>query len=75
MLTDVFLTDQAEAVHQFKRLIKALNQVGLETAVRPATTGSLFVFVKAREDNLSKAIYRGRYVSPLVHISLTHTEH
>ncbi|WEW59197.1 hypothetical protein PRK78_004666 [Emydomyces testavorans] len=52
--------DQAEVVHQFKRLIKALNLVGLDTAVRPATNGSLFVFVKPKENKLSKAIYRGR---------------
>ncbi|EEP77950.1 conserved hypothetical protein [Uncinocarpus reesii 1704] len=52
--------DQSEAIHQFKRLIKALNQIGLDTAVRPATDGALFVFVKAKDDQLNKAIYRGR---------------
>ncbi|EFW17768.1 hypothetical protein D8B26_004887 [Coccidioides posadasii str. Silveira] len=52
--------DQAEAIHQFKRLIKALDYIGLETAVRPAGEGTLFVFVKAREDSLNKAIHRGR---------------
>ncbi|KAI1942716.1 hypothetical protein LOZ58_001598 [Ophidiomyces ophidiicola] len=52
--------DQADAIHQFKRLVKALNSVGLETSVRPATNGTLFVFLKAVESQLDKAVHRGR---------------
>lgn len=52
--------EQPEAVHQFKRVVKALNNVGLETAVRPATNDSLFIFVKPIDKYLERAIHRSR---------------
>ncbi|OAX80467.1 hypothetical protein ACJ72_05202 [Emergomyces africanus] len=52
--------DKNEAKEQFKKLIRALSNVGLQTEVRPGTDKSLLVFVKAQEKHLGEAIYRSR---------------
>ncbi|KKZ64973.1 hypothetical protein EMCG_09118 [[Emmonsia] crescens] len=52
--------DKNEAKQQFKKLIRALSDIGLQTEVRPGTDQSLLVFVKAQEKYLGKAVYRSR---------------
>ncbi|OJD12907.1 hypothetical protein AJ78_06571 [Emergomyces pasteurianus Ep9510] len=52
--------DKNKAKEQFKKLIRALSNVGLQTEVRPGTDQSLLVFVKAQEKHLGNAIYRSR---------------
>ncbi|KAK2769622.1 hypothetical protein FQN53_005982 [Emmonsiellopsis sp. PD_33] len=52
--------DKSEAIRQFKRLIRALTGVGLQTEVRPGPDSSLLVFVKAQNKHLGKALYRSR---------------
>ncbi|OJD24561.1 hypothetical protein ACJ73_04080 [Blastomyces percursus] len=52
--------DKNEAKEQFKKLIRALSDVGLQTEVRPGTDQSLLIFVKAQEKSLGEAIYRSR---------------
>lgn len=59
--------DKNEAKEQFKKLIRALSDVGLQTEVRPGTDQSLLVFVKAQEKYLGKAVYRSRYVKLLTY--------
>ncbi|PGG97599.1 hypothetical protein GX51_07231 [Blastomyces parvus] len=52
--------DKSEAKEQFKKLIRALSDVGLQTEVRPGTDQSLLIFVKAQEKYLGEAVYRSR---------------
>ncbi|KAL2370550.1 plasma membrane channel protein [Blastomyces gilchristii SLH14081] len=52
--------DKNEAKEQFKKLIRVLSDVGLQTEVRPGTDQSLLIFVKAQEKSLGEAIYRSR---------------
>ncbi|PGG98694.1 hypothetical protein AJ79_08779 [Helicocarpus griseus UAMH5409] len=52
--------DKTEATQQFKNLIRALTDVGLQTEVRPGTDSSLLIFVKAQDKYLGKSIYRSR---------------
>ncbi|EDN11058.1 transmembrane protein [Histoplasma capsulatum] len=52
--------DKNEAKEQFKKLIRALSDVGLQTEVRPGIDQSLLIFVKAQEKYLGKALYRSR---------------
>ncbi|KAK2802898.1 hypothetical protein FQN51_004161 [Onygenales sp. PD_10] len=52
--------DKSEAIQQFKRLIRALTGIGLQTEVRPGPDSSLLVFVKAQNKHLGKALYRSR---------------
>ncbi|KAL1953710.1 hypothetical protein VTO42DRAFT_2345 [Malbranchea cinnamomea] len=52
--------EPAEASRQLKDLIYALSGVGLETAIRPASESSLFVFVKAPKQKLRNAVHKSR---------------
>ncbi|EGE84743.1 hypothetical protein RJZ56_003604 [Blastomyces dermatitidis] len=52
--------DKNEAKEQFKKLIRVLSDVGLQTEVRPGTDQSLLIFVKAQEKSLGEALYRSR---------------
>ncbi|ODH25934.1 hypothetical protein ACO22_04935 [Paracoccidioides brasiliensis] len=52
--------DKNDAIQQFKKLISALSDVGLQTEVRPGKDSSLLIFVKAKEKFVGKAVYRSR---------------
>ncbi|PGH11941.1 hypothetical protein AJ80_06906 [Polytolypa hystricis UAMH7299] len=52
--------DQSKAIQQFKYLIRALTDVGLQTEVRPGRDSSLLVFVRAPAPRLATVIHRSR---------------
>jgi hypothetical protein len=53
-----------KAVAQFKKLIRSLADVGLQTEVRNGNDNSLLVFVKAADEKVfGDVVFRSRYVS------------
>lgn len=54
-------SDKKESTSQFKKLIRALAEVGLTTEVRHGEDNSLLVFVKAADEQwLANVVYRSR---------------
>ncbi|KAI5294485.1 hypothetical protein KEM52_003905 [Ascosphaera acerosa] len=49
--------DKTQAIEQYKRLIRQLSSVGLETEVRPGHDNKLLIFVRARDEPLRKAVH------------------
>ena len=57
-------TAKSEAVTQFKKLIRALANVGLQTEVRHGDETSLLVFVKAADEKIfGDVVYRSRFAT------------
>lgn len=53
--------EKNEATQQFQRLIRQLAEINLETEVRAADDSSIFVFVKAKDDqDFADVVYRSR---------------
>ena len=54
-------TAKTEAAEQFKKLIRALTNVGLQTEVRIGDESSLFVLVRAADEKIfGDVVYRSR---------------
>jgi anoctamin-10 len=52
---------KTEAAEQFKKLIRALANAGLQTEVRKGDESSLLVFVKAADEKIfGDMVYRSR---------------
>ncbi|KAJ5730690.1 Acyl-CoA N-acyltransferase [Penicillium malachiteum] len=52
--------DQPQAIENLEKLLRALNDVGLQTEVRQGDETSLLVFVRASKSQLKQAVYRSR---------------
>src|SRR5271163_4487738 len=59
--------DKEGAVAQFKKLIRSLGEVGLQTEVRTNDETSILVFVKVADEKfLGDVVYRSRQVEPAI---------
>ncbi|KAK2739578.1 hypothetical protein FQN57_006540 [Myotisia sp. PD_48] len=50
----------ADAAIQLKKLVRSLHDAGLDSAVRPAKSRSLFIFVRPRKASVRRAVQRFR---------------
>jgi anoctamin-10 len=52
--------DEAQAIKEYRELVEALDEVGLELAVRHGNGASLLIFVKAPANLVGNWVYKAR---------------